>query len=63
MLFSQFVPHGVKTSKQIRKLKRDRRRWIYADADADDILNKSEFQDYLFPTNSLGQVHLLILLL
>ena len=32
-----------------RKLKRDRRRWIHADLDATETLNKTEFKHFLFP--------------
>ena len=49
----QFFPHGIQTSEEKMKIKRKRRRWLYADSDLDDILDKNEFNEYLFPNNSL----------
>ena len=40
---------GLLTHKMKRKLKRDRRRWIHADLDATESLNKTEFKHFLFP--------------
>lgn len=40
---------GLLTHKMKRKLKRDRRRWIHADLDATETLNKTEFKHFLFP--------------
>ena len=48
-LFLQYNPKGLSTHKMKRKLKRDRRRWIHADLDATETLNKTEFKHFLFP--------------
>ena len=45
----QYNPKGLSTHKMKRKLKRDRRRWIHADLDATETLNKTEFKHFLFP--------------
>lgn len=42
-------PSGLYTTAKKRKFKRDRRRWVYADSDKDDILSKIEFKSFLFP--------------
>ena len=42
------------TAAQNRKMKRDRRRWIYADSEPkDEALTKSEFKMFLFPKKSI----------
>ena len=33
------------------RLKRDRRRWVYADVDKDGSLTKTEFKDFVFPSD------------
>ena len=49
----QHNPRGSVTQKFDRKFKRDRRRWTFADADKNESLNKTEFKEFLFPTNPL----------
>jgi len=47
-------PRGLLTTAQNRRMKRDRRRWIYADFDPkDEALSKSEFKQFLFPETSI----------
>ena len=42
------------TAAQNRKMKRDRRRWIYADSEPkDEALTKTEFKQFLFPQKSI----------
>ena len=43
-------PLNKPTLKMQRKAKRDRRRWVHADANKDGVLDKDEFKDFIFPT-------------
>lgn len=52
-LWFQQTPLGIKTGKEKRKFKRDRRRWVNADQDENEALDKNEFKDFLFPKLSI----------
>ena len=45
----QLNPKGLKTHKMKKKIKQKRRRWVHADLDKSESLNKTEFKNFLFP--------------
>jgi hypothetical protein len=48
--FLEGEPEGTEDRKTYMKMmQRDRRRWTIADTDADDFLNKEEFQNFIHP--------------
>ena len=49
----QHNPHGLSTVNLTRKLNRYRRRWVYADLDKNEALNRTEFKGLLYPQSSL----------